>query len=551
MAHMVLDGEVFRDIVLDARTHLAAHKKEVDSLNVFPVPDGDTGTNMYLTLSSAADAVAGRSGLTLSQASEMVSHGALMGARGNSGVILSQILRGFARYFAGKESVPAPEIAPALDEAVATAYKAVMKPVEGTILTVLRALRDGCAAAAAKESDLASIFECGLREARLILDRTPEMLPVLKQAGVVDAGGKGLVFIVEGFLEALSGTHAEKAGAGEPARGGDAVPGRFPAEELETADIRYPYDTQLLVTGRGMSLSDLREGLAALGDSLLVVGSEDLARVHVHTDRPGDVLNLCLRFGALSDVTIDNMVDQSRAMVERADTFALPPEPVPERVKETGVVSVATGQGLKDIMSSLGCDLVIDGGPTMNPSTAELAAAVKTVPAKKIIFLPNNGNIFLAAKQAKKLTGRNTYIVPSKTIPQGISALLSLNLNEDMEHNLKRASRALKKVKTGEVTFAARTGRFGRHVMNQGDILGLIDGKVEMVGKDPGEMLGAVLKKMLKDGDEIVTVYWGKDVDGDRASLAMEALRADFGDSVEIEFHEGGQPLYYYIVSVE
>lgn len=579
MAHLVLDGEVFRDIVLGARSYLAARKKEVDALNVFPVPDGDTGTNMYLTLSSAADAVADRRGLTLSQASEMVSHGALMGARGNSGVILSQILRGFARYFSDKESVPSSEMALALDEAVATAYKAVMKPVEGTILTVLRGLRDGSAAAAAKGSDLSSILEAGLREAKAALEKTPEMLPVLKQAGVVDAGGKGLVFIVEGFLEGLSCGSGSEAGApGESAEAGAAHAGLFRVEELETADIRYPYDTQMLVAGRGMSLPALRERLAPLGDSLLVVGSEELARVHIHTARPGDVLTLCLEFGTLSSVTVDNMIEQSRALTESAERESLavgarvagggtvgvtyappcPEEPlfparpaVSEPVKETGVVSVATGQGLKDIMLSLGCDLVIEGGATMNPSTAELAAAVKTVRAKKIIFLPNSGNIFLAAKQAKKLTGRNMYIVPSKTIPQGISALLSLNLNEDMGHNLKRAAKALKKVKTGEVTFAARTGKFGRHVMNQGDILGLIDGKVEMVGKDPTEMLIGVVKKMVRDDAEVVTVYWGMDVDEETACKAMETLRAQIGGSVEIEFHEGGQPLYYYIVSVE
>jgi DAK2 domain fusion protein YloV len=568
---MVLDGEVFRDLVLSARSYLGARKKEVDSLNVFPVPDGDTGTNMYLTLSSAADAVADRSGLTLSQASEMVSHGALMGARGNSGVILSQILRGFARYFSGKDSVSSNEIASALDEAVTTAYKAVMKPVEGTILTVLRGLRDGAAAAAAKESDLGSILRLGLREAKTALDSTPEMLPVLKQAGVVDAGGKGLVFIVEGFLEALSHDGAREVAVGDAVtdQAKAPAPGKFRVEELETADIRYPYDTQLLVAGKGMSLSAMRERLEPLGDSLLVVGSEELVRVHIHTDRPGDVLTLCLEFGTLSNVTIDNMVEQSSAMAgnEASGRMAVGavsfPAPhgsaspfgvgtvVPEEVKDTGIVSVATGQGLKDIMTSLGCDLVIDGGPTMNPSTAELAAAVKTVRAKKIIFLPNNGNIFLAAKQAKKLTGRNMYIVPSKTIPQGISALLSLNLDEDMGHNLKRASKALKKVRTGEITFAARTGKFGRHAMNKGDILGLIDGKVEMVGKDPTEMLYAVVRKMVRDSDEIVTVYWGADVDSDSAATAEETLRAGLSDSVEVEFHEGGQPLYYYIVSVE
>ncbi|MGI6666347.1 MAG: DAK2 domain-containing protein [Bacillota bacterium] len=581
MAHSILDGDVFRRLVLSARSYLGARKKEVDSLNVFPVPDGDTGTNLYLTLSSAADTLSEKSGLTLSEASEMASHGALMGARGNSGVILSQILRGIARHFQGRDSVTAPELCGALDEAVTTAYKAVMKPVEGTILTVLRGLRDG-ATKAASSHDLSSILGSGLKEAKAVLEHTPEMLPVLKQAGVVDAGGKGLVFIVEGFLEGLSYEEVREIAVGEsPVTFPAPSKGSFRVEELETADIRYPYDTQLLVTLHDSSPDRLREDLTPLGDSLLVVGSGGLARVHIHTDRPGDVLTACLTHGTLSDVTIDNMIEQSRDMAkssspataaggpgglaspEQTDgapgatgsASVLPPSlsaAVNEReARETGIVSVATGQGLKDIMKSLGCDLVIDGGVTMNPSTAELAAAVKSVAAKKIIFLPNNGNIFLAAKQAKKLVGRNMYIIPSKTIPQGISALLSLNLNEDMGHNLKRASKALKRVKTGEVTYAARTGKFGRHVMNQGDILGLIDGKVELVGDDPVVALKEIVRRMVKQGDEIVTVYWGQDVDEETAAKASEDLEAMLDGSVELEFHSGGQALYYFIISVE
>jgi len=562
-------------LVLSASSYLGARKKEVDSLNVFPVPDGDTGTNMYLTLSSAAQAISDRRGLTLGEASEMASHGALMGARGNSGVILSQILRGIATCFSGRESVSASEICRALDQAVATAYKAVMKPVEGTILTVLRGLRDG-ASAAASSKDLSVILDSGLKEAKAVLERTPEMLPVLKQAGVVDAGGKGLVFIVEGFLEGLSSQGVREIAVGENQVAFPEPPKEgFRVEELETADIRFPYDTQLLVALRGSSPNLLREDLMPLGDSLLVVGSEELARVHIHTDRPGEVLTVCLKHGTLSNVTIDNMVEQSQAMAQAvsggsavldsvgevarvvngipsAGSFLMPPVQAPaQAVKDVGIVSVATGPGLKEIMKSLGSDLVIDGGTTMNPSTAELAAAVKTVAAKKIIFLPNNGNIFLAAKQAKKLTGRNMYIIPSKTIPQGISALLSLNLNEDMGQNLKRASKALKRVKTGEVTYAARSGKFGRHVMNQGDILGLIEGKVELVGKDPTVALKEIVTRMVKKNDEIVTVYWGLDISEETALKAREDLEKMLGGSVELEFHSGGQPLYYYIISVE
>lgn len=564
MAYRVLDGTTFRDIIIEAGKYLSARKKEVDSLNVFPVPDGDTGTNMSLTLSSAAEYLQNKEGLPLHQAAEMASHGALMGARGNSGVILSQIFRGIAKYFSGKETAPAREFAGALDEAVSTAYKAVMKPVEGTILTVLRAVRDGAVAASREDAGLDELLKAGLERGRETLKHTPDMLPVLKQAGVVDAGGKGLIYVLEGALQALEGGHsASSPGAGTPA----AAPGvSAKVEELETADIRYPYDTQLLVAGEGISLSALRSRLLEFGDSLLVVGSENLVRVHIHTARPGEVLTACMEFGSLSSVTVDNMIEQSREAARsyllssnvvggEGGVVPLPPEVkglgAAVELKEVGIVSVATGDGLKEIMASLGCDLVLDGGSTMNPSTAELAEAVKSVRAKKVIFLPNNGNIFLAAKQAKKLVGRSMYIIPSKTIPQGISALLSLNLTEDMSHNLKRAAKAIKRVKTGEVTFAARDGRFGRHTMKQGDTLGLIDGKVELVGQEPGAVLLSIVKRMVKPDDEVVTVYCGQDVDEETREKVLHDVKEVVGGKVEVEVHQGDQPLYYYIVSVE
>lgn len=578
MADSALTGTVFRELILSSQRYLSERKKEVDALNVFPVPDGDTGTNMYLTLSSAARYVEGKEDLPLCQVAEAASHGALMGARGNSGVILSQIFRGLSRYFSGKESVPPSELAGALDEAVSTAYKAVMKPVEGTILTVLRAMRDGAVEASGKR-DLSEILEIALARGRETLARTPEMLPVLKQAGVVDAGGKGLVYVMEGALAGLSRRAFGKAPVPAAVAGPGAVR-NVRIEELETAYIKFPYDAQLLVSGERISLSAVRASLEALGDSLLVVGSENLVRVHIHTSRPGDVLTACMSHGMLSGVTVDNMIEQSKQASETyllsRDALAVEAEaparavggpvmpavkgPVPQVISpglakavanETGVVSVATGEGMSEIMASLGCDLVIDGGSTMNPSTAELAEAVKTVGAKRIIFLPNNSNIFLAAKQAKKIVGRSMYIVPSKTVPQGISALLSLNLSEDMSHNLKRAAKAIKKVTTGEVTFAARDGRFGRHTMKQGDTLGLIDGKVEMVGSDPTEVLMSLVKRMVRGDDEIATVYCGKDVDEATRAAVLVSLKGMLGDGVEVEVHDGGQPLYYYIISVE
>lgn len=544
MAYKVLDGELFRQLVLAAEVHLGDHKKEVDALNVFPVPDGDTGTNMFLTLSAAAQKVREAQNLELGEVAEAVSMGALMGARGNSGVILSQILRGFAKSFSGKSSATALELSQAFNEAVNTAYKAVMRPVEGTILTVLRGARDGALEVARPGTSIDDVLNSSLSRAREVLAKTPDMLPVLKQAGVVDAGGRGLVFILEGMLKYLfGGVEVPAPQREETASAKTAAP--------EEIDIENPYDTQFLIVGQNLPIGTIRAELEAYGDSLLVVGSMEVARVHIHTKAPGEVLTLCLKYGSLSQVTIDNMIEQSReAFGKKMPLAAEPPQPK-DPPKEVGVVSVACGEGLKEVMLSLGCDLVIDGGVTMNPSTSEVAQAVKSVNAKKIIFLPNNGNIFLAAKQAKKLTGRNMYIVPTRTIPQGIAALMSLNLAEDMEHNLKRASKALKHVRTGEITFAARASKFGRYVMKEGDIIGLVDGKVDAVGSDPAEVLVTIVKNMIRDDDAVVTVYYGKDVDEATASRAAEKLRKVLPDEVEVELYNGGQPLYYYLVSVE
>jgi DAK2 domain fusion protein YloV len=566
MSEQVLDGRLFRDLIAASTEYLAKHKKEVDALNVFPVPDGDTGTNMYLTLSAAAESVLKEESVSLSRASELASHGALMGARGNSGVILSQIFRGIARHFAGKEAVPPWNICLALDEAVSTAYKAVMKPVEGTILTVLRGMRDGAKDLGDRGHTVQEVLHACLARGKEVLQKTPEMLPVLRQAGVVDAGGKGLVYILEGALSALS-TGVLRSSAETQSYAPSEVDTIAHDETLDIEDIAFPYDTQFLLKGIDLPLAEIREHLQSLGDSLLVVGSDSLARVHVHTKVPGDVLTYCLQYGVLSQVTIDNMVEQAQeAMALNAKRSAtavgatssravssgsLPGPRAISPAKETGIVTVVTGAGLTNIMKSLGCDLVIEGGPTMNPSTAELAAAVKTVDAKKIIFLPNNGNIFLAAKQAKKLTGRNMYIIPTKTIPQGVSALLSLNLSMDMEHNLKRAAKAIKRVRTGEVTFAARNGKFGKHVMRQGDILGLIDGKVEMVGEDPQEILVSIVSSMVRPDHEIVTIYRGKDVSQETGEAAAMAVRRVLPPDIEVELQDGGQPLYYYIVSSE
>ncbi|HPV12900.1 MAG TPA: DAK2 domain-containing protein [Bacillota bacterium] len=547
IAESRIDGDQFIDIITYAKDYLYYRKEEVDALNVFPVPDGDTGTNMYLTLSSAVESLNGMSGISISEASEIASRGALMGARGNSGVILSQILRGIAKGFAGKEHAGPQEVGEAMDEAVITAYKSVMKPVEGTILTVLRGLRD--AALDCLAFDEVTIYhmlkECLLR-GNEVLEKTPDLLPVLKEAGVVDAGGQGLLYIVEGALEWYEKDHEVSREGGKVVDLQLAVP-VVHGEEL--TNIEYPYDTQLLILGGVASIDLLKQFLEPLGDSLLVVGSGDVVRVHIHTAVPEQVIGVCRQYGSLSDVTIDNMIEQSKTAL-RSRVQATVPVTV-EAKKTISVVSVAIGSGIKAIMKSLGTDFVMDGGITMNPSTSDVAAAVNSMGTDKVIFLPNNPNIFLAARQAKRLTGRKMYIVPSKTIPQGISALLALNLEESVEYNLKRAGKAIRSVKTAEVTFAARDGKFGKHTFRQGDIIGLIDGKVDIVGQDPEEVLKDLMAHMVTESDSLITVYYGHDVDDETASVVYEVLEKDFGSDCDIEVHFGGQPLYYYIVSVE
>ena len=551
----VLDGDRFRELVIMAQRYLSERKKEVDSLNVFPVPDGDTGTNMYLTLSSAADSLKGKQGLPLGAVAETASMGALMGARGNSGVILYQIFSGIAKSFAGKESADPKDLAQAFEEAVSTAYKAVMKPVEGTILTVLRGMRDAAQVASAVPGvTIPDVLRECLAKGQEVLDKTPDMLPALKEAGVVDAGGKGLVYIVEGFLRCY----------GPDAGIALADSALYPESQLvhvDEADIEVmdnPYDTQLLILGTGLPIDEIRADLEPLGDSLLVVGSGEVVRVHIHTEVPHEVLAICLKYGRISQVTIDNMIEQSKqAQVGRkatepaASQGTISKPSAQAQVKEVGIISVATGDGIQEIMRSLGCDLVMDGGITMNPSTSDLVEAVKSVGAKKVIFLPNNGNIFLTAKQAKRLTGRNMYIVPSKTVPQGIAALLALNPNESMRENLKKAGKAARSVKTGEVTFAARNGKFGKHVMREGDIIGLVDGRVEAVGENSEEVLGEIVRKMVGKNHSVVTVYYGEDIDDSTAAGLQDMLEAWVDGKCEVEVYRGGQPLYYYLVSAE
>jgi len=555
LASGLFSADDFRKAVATASAVLDENRSKVDALNVFPVPDGDTGTNMSLTMKSAAAEVGKCGSNRLGDLAQAASMGSLMGARGNSGVILSQLFRGLAKALEGKEAAGPIELAWAFQEGVNTAYKAVMKPVEGTILTVAREAARAAVVAARENADILGVLRAALESAEKTLAQTPDMLPVLKQSGVVDAGGKGLVYILTGVIESILGGRMD-------VRTVQKKPVEFLISE-EMGDIVYPYDTQFLIKGKGLAAAQIRARLQEMGDSLLVVGSEDLVRVHIHTDNPGRVLDYCVRLGTLTGIVIENMKEQHEALKSVANGDAngehdeavgapiLPQDNGDYAVeKEVGVAAVALGAGLEEVLKSLGVDEIVSGGQTMNPSTEDVLNAIQRVRARRVIFLPNNGNIILAAKQAKRLANRKVYVVPTKTIPQGIAALLAFRPDANMETNLKRMAKAVRRVKTGEITYAVRSTSLNGMTIQPGDVLGMWDGDIAIKGSNPEEVLFELAEKMLGPDDEILTVFYGDLVPQEKGeSLAAELARRFPQVDVEVRF--GGQPLYYYIMSVE
>jgi hypothetical protein len=580
---------------------LDERRAEVDALNVFPVPDGDTGTNMSLTLRSAMQEMDGSApaGCHFAQAAEAAALGSLMGARGNSGVILSQILRGFAQGVQGAQVLDAAGLAGALQEGVVTAYQAVMRPVEGTILTVAREAARGALDEARRGGDVVAVLAAAVRRAEYTLERTPELLPVLRRAGVVDAGGKGLVFILRAAVETVAGERWVEAGAAAEVPAG-------PTQEAvaEAADLSHPYDVQFLLRGADMSQEKLREEFEPRGDSLLVVGTPSLIKVHVHTAEPHVVLGLAMAHGELDRVEIINMRQQHEefkasrggarsgagdgagdgvgdgvaaagggAVAARAPSTAAPgtqsaagPQPhvagvagmdVPERGEEAAsngegpaVICVAPGRGLGEIFFSLGAAEVIAGGQTMNPSTQDILGAIERVGAQKIIVLPNNPNIIPAAEQAAKLTSKKVYVVPSRTVPQGIAALVAMRPRMEIDDNIEVMRRAMTMVKTGMVTFAVRDAKYRDMSITSGTILGLHDGDIKATGQDRHDVALRLVTDMAGPGTEVITLFYGEDVSGEEAAALASAVQGRHeGHEVELRF--GGQPHYYYIISVE
>lgn len=535
-----INGQQLKEMLAAGTALLYERKDVVDSLNVFPVPDGDTGTNMYLTFAAALREVEKVERPDIKSVVTAAASGALMGARGNSGVIVSQLFRGFAKAVENETSLGPAEIAAGFEGATRVAYQAVRKPVEGTILTVVRESARRASELARQGKDLVGMLQEVVGFADVVLQKTPEMLHTLKEAGVVDAGGQGLVFVMQGGLAQLLG---QPIATIVPTVSGRIItPGDNVTSEEE---ITFTYCTEFVVTGQAINIEAIRAEIEPLGDCALVVGDENTTKVHVHTNNPGRVLEFCGGFGDLHEVQIHNMVDQAR---ERRESLSKS-EPAGE-LKEIGIVSVAVGDGLSEIFRGLGVDVIVEGGQTMNPSTEDLAKAVERVHAKQVIILPNNKNVIMTANQVKELVDRPVAVVPSKFIPQGVGSLLVFNESQSLADNLRAMSGALKSVKTVEVTYAVRASQYNGVKIEEGDIIGLLDGEIITTGKDVSLVLIEALKTAVTGDSSLVSIYYGSDVSESDAQRSQAGAAEAFPEC-EVEVYRGGQPLYYFICSVE
>lgn len=529
-------------------------KTAVDDLNVFPVPDGDTGTNMSLTTAAMAQELKALDAPGVTKAADTASFSTLRGARGNSGVILSQIFRGIASSLKGKEECSAADLANALAEGASSAYKAVMKPTEGTILTVARISADGAKHAALSSTDVAEILKSAVESGNAALAKTPEQLPALKEAGVVDAGGQGWMRILEGMLEYIvSGNIVES----------DAASGGVQTEKAQAAvqaDIKFRYCTELLIEkNSGADVDAFRDAITPHGDCMLVIDDDTVVKVHIHTNEPGYVLTEGGRLGEFINIKVENMKRQHSEIIKtsgevkntrKAEKPAKKEKQPPEPEKEIGFVAVCSGKGLCAVLTDLGVDRIIEGGQTMNPSAADIAKAVSKVNAKTVFVFPNNKNIIMAAQQAEGLTDKKTIVIPTKNIPECISAMIAFSASKTAEQNKAAFESAAAAVKSAQVTFAARNTEYKGHSIKKGDILGVIGSDIKFIGKTPEAVCYELIDHLADDDSEFITLYSGKGVKKASAKALEEKLSEHF-DECEVYIKEGGQPLYYYIISVE
>lgn len=544
----MLSGKILRDAIISGANNIINNKESVDELNVFPVPDGDTGTNMSMTIRNAvAELNMLSDSVTVETVAQTAASAMLRGARGNSGVILSLLFRGLSKGLAGKHEATVEDYCNALKLGAEAAYKSVMKPTEGTILTVARVAAEKANDAQCK--DFPELFDVLTTAAKETLDQTPEMLPVLKKAGVVDAGGMGYYTILKGMASVICG--GVMIGAKEETATEKAVVTNA-AGTFET-DIEFTYCTEFIVVKSDVNkdATKLRAFLESIGDCVVVVDDDSIIKVHVHTEHPGKALEEGILYGSLINLKIENMKEQHKGAAAKAEMQKKQKLAPAAPVKDFGFVSVTSGAGLEDLFKDLGVDVIVRGGQTMNPSTEDILEAINATPARNIFVLPNNKNIIMAAEQAVKLTDRNVIVLQTRTIPQGITAMLAFDESSDFSTNGVNMTKALDNVGSGSITFAVRDSDFEGKQIKKGEILAMENGKLAFVEKDVTKALIKITKKLIRSGSSYITIIYGSDVTDETAQAAFEALRAKISDDIEIVLVNGGQPVYYYLISVE
>ncbi|MDG4655895.1 DAK2 domain-containing protein [Ectobacillus antri] len=559
MSMKQIDGQRFAQMIIQGANNLTNNMKLVDALNVFPVPDGDTGTNMNLSMTSGAKEVknnisdhAGKVGVSLAK-------GLLMGARGNSGVILSQLFRGLSKSIEQKAVLTTVDFAQGLEAGVETAYKAVMKPIEGTILTVAKDTAKKAVAIAKKQDDFVLFMEEVVKEANASLNRTPDLLPVLKQVGVVDSGGKGLCVVYEGFLAELKGEKITLSAEQPSMEQMIQTEHRNVQSHLSTEDIEYGYCTEFMVKFDAEKLKQhpfseekFRNDISVYGDSLLVVADEEIVKVHIHAEHPGDAMNYGQRYGSLINIKVENMREQHTHLLhDEADVMAaMKMSNKPKEKQPYGIVTVAMGSGIKTLFESIGATQVIEGGQTMNPSTEDIVKAIEEANAEKIVILPNNSNIVMAAQQAASVAEAEVIVVPSKTVPQGMAAMLAFNPGATLEENADAMKEALAHVKTGQITYAVRDTQMDGIDIRKDDFMGIAESKIVATDTDKVEAAKKLLAHLLDEDSEILTILQGEDATDEEVQTLLTFMEEEFED-VEVELHKGNQPLYSFIFSVE
>ncbi|EOR27428.1 Dak phosphatase [Clostridium sartagoforme AAU1] len=556
MKYQKINGHDFYNMVVNASNRLLEESEYVNALNVFPVPDGDTGTNMSATFKAAVKEIEGLNSMSIAETSKKLAKGALMGARGNSGVILSQILRGISKGLEGKNEVDAIELAIAFKEGSNAAYKAVMRPTEGTILSVIRAAAD--AAIDTDVKDIVDIMDVIVTEAKIMLDKTPDLLPALKKAKVVDSGGMGLYIILKGMYDALRDDIKAEIRDIKPATA--KMQG---AQGTEDIDIKFGYCTEFIILADASKAEKFRDDITPMGDSQVVVGYEDVIKVHIHTNDPGAVLAKAVKLGELSKIKIDNMREEHREVLLSKEEYKeaniddsahfegeAAVEELEQEKKKYAFVAVAMGEGITNIFKDLGVDYVIEGGQTMNPSTQDIMECVSKLNAEHIFVLPNNKNIIMSANQAAEIADKDVRVIPTTTIPQGITCVTMFNPELEVDENVENLKEAREMVKTGSVTYAVRDTEMDGIEIKEGNILGLIEGKIKRVGESYFDITEEILSDMIDEDSELITIFYGEDVTEEEAEEFAEKIEEKY-EELDVQCYKGAQPLYYFLVSVE